>query len=332
MTTPLLEVNAISKSYALRAGMFRPAAKVQAVDRVSFYLRTGETLGLVGESGSGKSTTGRLALGLEEPSSGTVSFEGAALPPRDSLAWRQQRAKMQMIFQDPLGALDRRLSIADQIIEPLDIHDIGTAHERQASVRELLRSVGLSADYGQRLPSELSGGQRQRVVLARALATRPRFLVCDEPVSALDVSIQAQVINLLADLQADLGLTLLFISHDLRVVRQISHRVAVMYLGRIVEIGRADRIFAKPQHPYTQALVSASPTPGRRRTERIILHGDPPNPAARPSGCAFHPRCAHALARCKIDAPDLIQIQPEQSAACHLFGDAKRASHSGEAA
>jgi len=319
MTAPFVKVDTIVRSYRMRTGMFGRVADLRAVDGVSFDIRRGETLGLVGESGSGKSTTGRLVLGLEAPDSGSVAFEQAAMPAIGSSAWRSQRARMQMIFQDPLGALDRRGPIARQVREPLDIHAIGDDASRTARVDELLHSVGLAHDQGLRYPHELSGGQRQRAVIARALATRPDFLVCDEPVSALDVSIQAQVINLLIDLQAELGLTMLFISHDLRVVRQISRRVAVMYLGRIVELGDADHLFAAPQHPYTRALVSASPAPGRRNAERIVLTGDPPNPAARPAGCAFHSRCSHAFARCRMESPDLVEIAPDRSVACHLL-------------
>jgi peptide/nickel transport system ATP-binding protein len=319
MTAPLVKVDAIVRSYWMRTGMFGRVADLRAVDGVSFDIRRGETLGLVGESGSGKSTTGRMVLGLEAPDSGSVAFEQAAMPAIGSAPWRSQRARMQMIFQDPLGALDRRWTIARQVREPLDIHAIGDDASRAVRVDELLHSVGLAHDQGLRYPHELSGGQRQRAVIARALATRPDFLVCDEPVSALDVSIQAQVINLLIDLQAELGLTMLFISHDLRVVRQISRRVAVMYLGRIVEIGDADHLFAAPQHPYTRALVSASPAPGRRNAERIVLTGDPPNPAARPAGCAFHPRCPHVFARCRVESPKLVEIAPDRSVACHLL-------------
>jgi peptide/nickel transport system ATP-binding protein len=319
MTAPLVKVEAIVRSYRMRSGMFGRVADLRAVDGVSFDIQRGETLGLVGESGSGKSTTGRMVLGLEAPDSGSVAFDQAAMPTTGSAAWRSQRARMQMIFQDPLGALDRRWPIAKQVREPLDIHAIGDDASRAARTDELLRSVGLSHDQGLRYPHELSGGQRQRAVIARALATRPDFLVCDEPVSALDVSIQAQVINLLIDLQVELGLTMLFISHDLRVVRQISRRVAVMYLGRIVELGDADHLFAAPQHPYTRALVSASPAPGRRSTERIVLTGDPPNPAARPAGCVFHPRCSHAFARCRVESPTLVEIAPDRSVACHLI-------------
>jgi peptide/nickel transport system ATP-binding protein len=226
-----------------------------------------------------------------------------------------------MIYQDPLGALDRRLTILQQVREPLDIHDIGPRAERDQVALELLRSVDLSAEHGRRYPGELSGGQRQRAVLARALATRPDFLVCDEPVSALDVSIQAQVVNLLCDLQGKLGLTMLFISHDLRVVRQVSQRVAVMYLGQIVETGSADDLFAEPLHPYTRALVSASPAPGRRSAGRMVLQGDPPNPANRPSGCAFHPRCPSALPRCRVEQPAISQPNATRSVACHLHDD-----------
>ena len=319
MTAPLVKVDAIVRSYWMRTGMFGRVAHLRAVDGVSFDIRRGETLGLVGESGSGKSTTGRMVLGLEAPDSGSVAFEQAAMPAIGSAPWRSQRARMQMIFQDPLGALDRRWTIARQVREPLDIHAIGDDASRAVRVDELLHSVGLAHDQGLRYPHELSGGQRQRAVIARALATRPDFLICDEPVSALDVSIQAQVINLLIDLQAELGLTMLFISHDLRVVRQISRRVAVMYLGRIVELGDADHLFAAPQHPYTRALVSASPAPGRRNAERIVLTGDPPNPAARPAGCAFHPRCPHAFARCRVESPKLVEIAPDRSVACHLL-------------
>ena len=318
MSAPLVEVTSISRSYSMRSGMFGRSTAVHAVDGVSLTIPKGETLGLVGESGSGKSTTGRIVLGLEPPDRGEVRFDGKPMAAPGAAAWRAQRARMQMIFQDPLGALDRRLPVATQIREPLDIHGVGEPPEREERVRELLRAVELTPAHGARYPGALSGGQRQRIVLARALATKPDFLVCDEPVSALDVSIQAQVVNLLADLQAQLGLTLLFISHDLRVIRQISNIVAVMYLGRIVEIGSADDLFARPEHPYTQALVSASPAPGRRSAGRIVLAGDPPNPAARPRGCAFHPRCPRAIARCASEVPVLSAVGGNRQVACHL--------------
>jgi peptide/nickel transport system ATP-binding protein len=318
MNAPLLEVTNIRKTYWMRSGLFGKAAAVHAVDDVSLIVRKGETLGLVGESGSGKSTTGRMVLGLESPDAGSVRFEGSAMAPTGSAEWRRQRARMQMIFQDPLGALDRRLTAAQQIREPLDIHQIGDMADREHRLAELLRAVDLTREHARRYPAELSGGQRQRVVLARALATRPEFLVCDEPVSALDVSIQAQVINLLADLQAQLDLTLLFISHDLRVVRQVSNPVAVMYLGRIVESGSADDLFVSPQHPYTEALVSASPSPERRSANRIVLSGDPPDPVSRPPGCAFHPRCPRVIARCRSEAPALLPLAGNRQVACHL--------------
>ena len=236
--------------------------------------------------------------------------------------WRALRARMQLVFQDPLGALDRRLTIAEQIEEPLLIHAAGNQAERRARVAAVLEDVGLGADLAARHPHSLSGGQRQRAVLARALATNPDLLVCDEPVSALDVSIQAQVVNMLVDLQQRRGIAMLFISHDLKVVRQVSDEVAVMYLGRVVEQGAADTLFAAPQHPYTRALVSAVPVPGRKAAERIVLRGDPPNPAARPSGCAFHPRCPAALPVCAQVVPALRSRPDGRRIACHLELDA----------
>lgn len=315
MTAPLLQARDLSRVYTMRRGLFGGVATIRAVDRVSLEVARGETLGIVGESGSGKSTTGRLLLGLEEPDEGTVRFDGAPIPPIGGAAWRRQRARMQMVFQDPLGALDRRWTVADQIREPMDIHGLPGAADR---VAELLDAVGLSARQGRSYPHELSGGQRQRVVVARALATRPDLIVCDEPVSALDVSIQAQVVNLLADLQAALGLAMVFVSHDLRVVRQVSRRVAVMYLGRVVEEGDADTVFADPLHPYTRALVSAAPEPGGRRRDRIVLTGDPPDPARRPTGCPFHPRCPDAVDRCRAERPELRAGSRDRRVACHL--------------
>jgi peptide/nickel transport system ATP-binding protein len=314
----LLELRGVSRVYTSRRGLFGGATGVRAVDDVSLTVEAGRTLGIVGESGCGKSTTGRLALGLERPNEGDVSFEGHGMPPMRSDAWRALRRRMQLVYQDPLGAMDRRLTIAAQVGEPLVIHGIGNAAERADRVAGLLRDVGLRADHGQRHPHELSGGQRQRAVLARALATDPALLVCDEPVSALDVSIQAQVINMLTDLQAARGIAMLFISHDLKVVRQVSHELAVMYLGRIVERGDPDAIFAEPVHPYTRALVSAVPVPGPRLHPRIVLSGDPPNPADRPSGCAFHPRCPVAIARCKVETPTLLPQPDGRDVACHL--------------
>ncbi|WP_109468678.1 ABC transporter ATP-binding protein [Albibacillus kandeliae] len=315
--SPLLEANDLVRVYAGRKGLFGKAVPVRAVDGVSLRVNRGETLGIVGESGSGKSTLGRLLLGVDPAQGGTVQFDGQQLPEAGTQAWRALRARMQMVYQDPLAALDRRLTIATQIREPLDIHRVGTPEQREARVAELMRAVGLRPDQAGRYPHELSGGQRQRVVIARALATDPDLLVCDEPVSALDVSIQAQVVNLLRELQGDGRLSMVFISHDLKVVRNLCDRVAVMYLGRIVEEGPSEELFANPQHPYTQALISSVPEPGRALDSRVILQGEPPNPARRPSGCAFHPRCARATDICRGQVPDLIPVAPGQTAACH---------------
>jgi peptide/nickel transport system ATP-binding protein len=315
---PLLAAQDLVRRYAMRRGMFGRVVEVRAVDGVSLRLERGRTLGLVGESGCGKSTTGRLVLGLERPDRGSVSFDGTPLPPPGSTPWRAMRARMQMVFQDPLGALDRRLPIGAQVSEPLEIHGIGTAAERAGRVEVLLRDVGLRPDQAERYPHELSGGQRQRAVLARALATSPDLLVCDEPISALDVSIQAQVMNLLVELQERFGMGMLFVSHDLRAVRQVSHRVAVMYLGRIIEEGEPDAVLRDPAHPYARALVSAIPHPGRGG-KRIVLQGDPPNPADRPSGCAFHPRCPVASAVCGREPPSLKPRAADgRLVACHV--------------
>ncbi len=301
----------------MRQGWLGRAAAVRAVDGVTLTVEPGRTLGLVGESGCGKSTTGRLALGLETPDAGQVTFDGAPMPPPGGQAWRKLRARMQLVPQDPLGALDRRWTVARQIAEPLAIHGIGDRPDRVAT---LLDAVGLRPDQAARYPHALSGGQRQRVVLARALATDPVLLVCDEPVSALDVSVQAQIVNLLADLQAQRGIAMLFISHDLRVVRQVSHTVAVMYLGRIVEQGEPDAIFAEPAHPYARALVASIPGAPVRAP---VLPGDPPNPASRPAGCAFHPRCPVAVAQCRVETPALKPRADGRLVACHLaHGDA----------
>ena len=315
--TALMALDGVSRVYASRR-LFGRTVAVRAVDGVTLAVAAGRTLGIVGESGCGKSTTGRLALGIERPDSGTVRFEGRTLPPANSEPWRRLRARMQLVHQDPLGALDRRLTIAAQIEEPLRIHAIGNAAERRDRVAALLADVGLRADLAARRPHELSGGQRQRAVVARALAPDPALLVCDEPVSALDVSIQAQVVNMLTDLQAARGIAMLFISHDLKVVRQVSHEVAVMYLGRVVEQGDPDVLFADPAHPYSAALVSAIPTPGPRRVARIVLSGDPPNPADRPPGCAFHPRCPIAVAVCRAETPALRRLADGRAVACHL--------------
>jgi peptide/nickel transport system ATP-binding protein len=318
--SPLLEARGIVRRYAMRRGVFGGTVELRAVDGVSLVLERGRTLGLVGESGCGKSTTGRLVLGLEAPDAGEVRFEGAPMAAPGSAAWRAARARMQMVFQDPLGALDRRLPIGEQVAEPLVIHDRAAAREAAERAVALIAAVGLRPELARRYPHELSGGQRQRAVLARALATDPALLVCDEPISALDVSIQAQVMNLLVETQQARGVAMLFISHDLRAVRQMSERMAVMYLGRIVEEGEPDAVLREPAHPYARALISAIPRPGATG-QRIVLQGDPPNPAARPTGCAFHPRCSAAVARCRAEPPALKPRADGRLVACHVAHD-----------
>ena len=322
---PLLQARFLARHFRVRPQQkfFGRPQTLKAVSDVSFDIHAGKTLGLVGESGCGKSTTARLALGLTPLTSGRLSFDGAEVVSRRTAQWRELRRHMQMVYQDPLGALDKRLPVLAQVIEPLDIFAIGTRAERQQRARSMLTEVGLSQALWNRYPQELSGGQRQRVVLARALILRPRLLVCDEPISALDVSIQAQVINLLQDLQQQHGLGMLFISHDLKVVRQICDEVAVMYLGRIVEQGKPLELFSNPAHPYTRALVSAIPTLKRDKNHRrILLEGDPPNPIDLPSGCAFHPRCPLAIKRCRELSPTLQAVGDDRKVACHLHATA----------
>jgi len=319
MTAPLLEANDLVRIYQTRSGLFGRGAPVRAVDGVTLSIMPRETLGIVGESGSGKSTLGRMLLGIDPAQEGTVAFEGQTLPPFGTNAWRALRARIQLVYQDPLAALDRRLTIAAQIGEPLEIHDIGSREDRDRRVDELMSAVGLRKDQADRYPHELSGGQRQRAVIARALASSPDLIVCDEPVSALDVSIQAQVVNMLRDLQEQHKIAMVFISHDLKVVRNIADRVAVMYLGRIVEEASSDVIFSSPQHPYTRALVSSVPVPGKKLEGRLVLQGEPPNPANRPSGCAFHPRCPLASDLCRTAAPALVPVGDGRTAACHLL-------------
>jgi peptide/nickel transport system ATP-binding protein/oligopeptide transport system ATP-binding protein len=309
----LLQARDLTKHFPARDG--RGVAK--AVDGVSLSLTAGTTLGIVGESGCGKSTLARLILRLIEPTSGTVTFGGENLSALGVGALRRMRREMQIVFQDPYASLDPRMSVGAIVAEPLDIHAIGTKAERRARVRELLALVGLDADAAAKYPHEFSGGQRQRIGIARAIAPDPKLLILDEPVSALDVSIQSQVLNLLLDIKARLGLSYIFISHDLSVVRHVSDEVAVMYLGRIVERGGAEEVFDAPMHPYTQALVSAVPGAGANR-QRIVLAGDPPNPEHVPPGCAFHPRCSHAFDRCRIDSPAL-KASGAREVACHLY-------------
>ncbi|WP_026621231.1 peptide/nickel transport system ATP-binding protein (plasmid) [Ensifer sp. WSM1721] len=315
---PLVEADRLVRIYETRRGLFGRAGRVRAVDGVSLAVMPGETLGIVGESGSGKSTLGRMLLGIDPAQAGEVRFSGRAMPKSGTAEWRALRAKMQLVYQDPLAALDRRLPIATQVGEPLEIHRMIPKEHRAARVAELMAAVGLRPDQAGRFPHELSGGQRQRAVIARALASRPKLLVCDEPVSALDVSIQAQVVNVLRDLQEQNGIAMVFISHDLKVVRNIADRVAVMYLGRIVEEASSDVIFHSPQHPYTKALVSSVPVPGKPLEGRMILQGEAPNPADRPSGCAFHPRCPLARDICRASVPALRQIGSGRTAACHV--------------
>ncbi|SEH85739.1 peptide/nickel transport system ATP-binding protein [Rhizobium tibeticum] len=316
--TPLIEARDLVRIYHVRRGLFGHPTPVRAVDGISLAVMAGETLGIVGESGSGKSTLGRMLLGIDAAQEGEVVFDGKAMPAGATPEWRKLRAKMQLVYQDPLAALDRRLTIATQMAEPLEIHRLIPKEHRAARVAELMSAVGLRPDQATRFPHELSGGQRQRVVIARAIASRPKLLVCDEPVSALDVSIQAQIINMLRDLQQQHSIAMVFISHDLKVVRNIADRVAVMYLGRVVEEASSDVIFRSPMHPYTRALVSSVPRPGSPLQGRVILQGEPPNPANRPSGCAFHPRCPLARDLCRTAAPQLKDIGDGRTVACHV--------------
>jgi oligopeptide transport system ATP-binding protein len=327
---PLLEVRGLVKHFPITAGLFqRTVGAVRAVDGIDLTVRAGETLGLVGESGSGKTTVGRTILRLTDPTAGTIQFDGREISQLSRAELRPLRKEMQIIFQDPYASLNPRMTVGDVIREPLEIHGLARGKEADARVQELLRRVGLQPYHANRYPHEFSGGQRQRIGIARALAVDPKFIVADEPDSALDVSIQAQVINLLEDLQAELGLTYLFIAHDLSVVRHISNRVAVMYVGKIVELADRDLLYARPLHPYTQALLSAIPIPDPAmewRGKRIILSGDIPSPVNPPSGCRFHTRCPIAFDRCRVEEPLFKQYGAGQGAACHWVDE-----HGGEA-
>ena len=330
-TKNIVEVDDLKVYFPIRAGIFKTIkGTVKAVDDVTFEVRRGETLGLVGESGCGKSTIGRAMIRLREPTGGTVRFDGVDLMTLKSGALRKMRRRMQIIFQDPYGSLDPRMTVGSIISEPIETHHLAEGGAKKERVADLLRLVGLDPNYVNRYPHEFSGGQRQRIGVARALAVEPEFIVCDEPISALDVSIQAQVLNLLTDLRDRLGLTYLFVAHDLSVVKHISDRVAVMYLGKIVEVGPPDRVYSAPGHPYTRALLSAVPVPdpvAERKRRRVILQGDVPSPVNPPPGCRFHTRCwlYERLGRpenCRTIDPPLQVLTTDHRAACHWADEA----------
>ena len=322
--TPLLEVENLKKHFPLGTGIFnRQLSSLKAVDGISFTVNEGETLGLVGESGCGKSTAGRTIIRLYKPTEGTIAFMGQNIAKAEQKTLGDLRRNMQMIFQDPFSSLNRRMTVENIVGEAMSVHKlVKNRTERKEKVREILEKVGLVDDQLKRYPHEFSGGQRQRIGIARALSVSPKMIIADEPVSALDVSIQAQVINLMLDLQHSMGLTYLFISHDLSVIRHISDRVAVMYLGRIVELAEKRELFTHPLHPYTQALLSAIPIPDtRRERKRIVLDGEVPSPLNPPSGCPFHTRCPQAMNQCKGDVPVYRSIATDHAVACHLYNN-----------
>lgn len=323
MSNVLLKVEDLKKYFPIRTGLFsRKTGDVKAVDGISFEVFEGETLGIVGESGCGKSTTGRVIMRLHEATDGRVTFDGVELNSLSNDAMRKVRREIQMVFQDPYASLNPRHSIGKILEEPLIVHGIGTAAERKKKVIEFLEVVGLSAYHAKRYPHQFSGGQRQRIGIARALMTNPKLIIADEPVSALDVSIQAQVLNLMKRLQEDLKLTYIFIAHDLGVVRHISDRVGVMYLGKMVELSNSEELYENPLHPYTQALLSAVPVPdpGFER-DQILLKGDIPSPADPPTGCTFHTRCPLAIELCKQQVPQFLEVKSGHYVACHLVND-----------
>ncbi|WP_432663154.1 dipeptide ABC transporter ATP-binding protein [Wukongibacter baidiensis] len=318
----LLEVKNLKKYFTVKKGLLGGETQyVKAVDDISFFIKRGETLGLVGESGCGKSTTGRTIIRLYDLTDGEVIFDGAEIGKMSQNQVKPFRKKMQMIFQDPYASLNSRMTVSDIIGEPLDIHGIASGKERQEIVYNLLHKVGLTKDHASRYPHEFSGGQRQRIGIARSLAVEPDFIICDEPISALDVSIQAQVVNMLEDLQSEMGLTYLFIAHDLSMVKYISDRIGVMYLGKLVEVASSSELYQNPAHPYTQALLSAIPIPDpevTRANKRIILEGDVPSPLNPPSGCRFRTRCRYAMPICAEVEPPLKDIGGGHMSACHL--------------
>ncbi len=321
----LLEIKNLKKYFDVSKGFLKKdKTYVQAVDDVSFKIHKGETLGLVGESGCGKSTTGRTIIRLYEPTDGSIVFKGEDITKLKPSEMKKYRKAIQMIFQDPYASLNSRMTVGDIVREPLDIHNIGTPESRKKIVEDLLDAVGLNPDHAARYPHEFSGGQRQRIGIARALAVEPEFIICDEPISALDVSIQAQVINMLEDLQRDRGLTYLFIAHDLSMVKHISDRIGVMYLGKIVELTDADELYSNPKHPYTQALLSAIPIPDpevAKKNQRILLEGDVPSPINPPSGCRFRTRCQYAMDICVAEEPVTRELSEGHYCACHLYND-----------
>lgn len=320
---PLIEINNLKKYFPIKKGLLnKTVGNVKAVDDVSFTINKGETLGLVGESGCGKTTTGRTIIKLYEPTAGEIIFNGTDIAKYTPKQMQEYRRKMQMIFQDPYASLNSRMTVGDIIGEAIDIHNLMKGKERQERIHYLLNRVGLNSDHANRYPHEFSGGQRQRVGIARALAVEPEFIICDEPISALDVSIQAQVVNMLEELQEDLGLTYLFIAHDLSMVKHISNRIGVMYLGKLVEIGDSNEVYTNPLHPYTQALLSAIPVPDpdeAAANQRIVLEGDIPSPIDPPPGCRFKNRCRYAKSICSEVDPEMKDLGGGHFAACHLL-------------
>ncbi|RYG73736.1 dipeptide ABC transporter ATP-binding protein [Lentibacillus lipolyticus] len=321
MAKPLLEINGLKKYFDVKGGVFgRKVGEVKAVDDVSFTVMEGEILGIVGESGCGKSTTGKSILRLIEPTEGEVKFDDRDITGLDEDAMRKLRGDMQIIFQDPYASLNPRHTVEKIVGEPLLVHGMTSAGKRKERVKELLEVVGLSEYHASRYPHQFSGGQRQRIGIARALANNPKLIICDEPVSALDVSVQSQILNLMEELREEFNLTYVFIAHDLSVVKHISHRVGVMYLGRMVELTDKDKLYDDPKHPYTQALLSAVPTPDPdEKRERVILEGDVPSPSNPPTGCAFHTRCPQAMDICKEVRPRFEEIEDNHFVACHLY-------------